>query len=163
MKKISERKRIILVESNLWGSPSPTSCSEHALLEDVALSHTQLGSECLQGWRFQIISGKLLPVFDHPPSASIFSLLFSKTLALLQLKISFPSKGSSKSRKKTCKSKIYQGPGVQALETSVVKVIMSERPPRKGWQRKKISGYNRTYCAMLFTAHSNQQPRIQPQ
>lgn len=110
MKKKSERKRIILVESNLWSSPSPTSCSEYALLEDVALSHIQLGSKCLQGWRFQSISGKLLPVFDHPHSASISSLLFSKTLALLQLKISFPSKGSSKSRKKHASLKYIKVP-----------------------------------------------------
>ena len=81
MKKKSDRKKIILVESNLWSSPSPASGSEYIHLEDIAVSHIHLGSECLQAWRFQSISGKLFPVFDYSHSASIFSLLFSKTVA----------------------------------------------------------------------------------
>lgn len=39
MKKILERTRIILTESNLWSSSSPTPFSEYIHLEDVALSH----------------------------------------------------------------------------------------------------------------------------
>lgn len=51
-------------------------CSDQGLLEQLAEEHVQSDSEHLQGWKLHNLSGKPVPVFDHPHSKKTHPHIF---------------------------------------------------------------------------------------
>ena len=62
----SQNHRIAEIGRDLWRSSNPSICYEYGQLKQVARGHVLLGFEYLQGWKHHNLSGKPVPVFNHP-------------------------------------------------------------------------------------------------
>lgn len=55
---------MVEVVRDIWRSFGPRSLLKQGHLEQIAQNHVQMAFQCLQGWRFHILSGQAFPVLQ---------------------------------------------------------------------------------------------------